>query len=45
MIKKISIKTKFGWISAFEKKGAIFRIKFGKINKQFRASGTENHGF
>ena len=30
MIRQISIKTKFGWISAFEEKGIIIRIKFGK---------------
>ena len=30
MIKQISIKTKFGWISAFEQNGKIFRVKFGK---------------
>ena len=30
MIKQISIKTKFGWISAFEQKNKIIRIKFGK---------------
>ena len=34
MIKQISIKTKFGWISAYEDKGKIFKIKFGKSNKQ-----------
>ena len=34
MIKKISIKTKLGWISVFEEKGKIFRIKYGKIKKQ-----------
>ena len=34
MIKKISIKTKFGWISAFEKEKKIFMIKFGKVEKQ-----------
>ena len=33
MIKKISIKTKMGWISAFENKGKIFKIKFGKVKK------------
>ena len=36
MIKKISIKTKFGWISAFENKGKIFKIKFGKVKKQVK---------
>ena len=30
MIRQISIKTKFGWISAFEDKGKIIRVKFGK---------------
>ena len=34
MIKQISIKTKFGWISAFEKKGKIVKVKFGKTKKQ-----------
>ena len=38
MIKQISIKTKFGWISAYEKKGKIFRIKFGKIKKQNKSN-------
>ena len=26
----LSFKTRFGWISAFEEKGKIVRIKFGK---------------
>ena len=30
MISSISIKTKFGWISAFEEKGKIYKVKFGK---------------
>ena len=34
MIKKKSIKTNFGWITAFENKGKIFKIKFGKEKKQ-----------
>ena len=35
MTKQISIKTKFGWISAYETKGKIFKIQFGKLkNKQ-----------
>ena len=46
MIRQISIKTKFGWISAFEEKGIIIRVKFGKhknklVNKnliKFRSS-------
>ena len=38
MIKKISIKTEFGWISAFENKGKIFKIKFGKLKKQTQST-------
>ena len=34
MIKKISTKTKMGWISAFENKGKIFKITFGKEKEQ-----------
>ena len=34
MIKKISIKTRFGWISAFEFNNKIFKVKFGKVKKQ-----------
>ena len=34
MSKQISIKTRFGWISAYENEGKIFEIKFGKSKKQ-----------
>ena len=34
MIKKISVKTELGWVSAFENRGKIFKIKFGKVKKQ-----------
>ena len=34
MIKQISIKTRFGWISAFEEKGRIVKVKFGKTRKK-----------
>ena len=34
MIKQISIKTKFGWVSAYENKGKIFKIEFKKLKKQ-----------
>ena len=34
MSKQISIKTRFGWISAYENEGKIFEIKFGKSIKQ-----------
>ena len=37
MIKKISIKTRFGWISAFEDNGKLFKIKFGKQKKQINS--------
>ena len=37
MIKKISIKTKVGWVSVFEDKGKIFQIKFGKTKTQLRS--------
>ena len=34
MIRQISIKTKFGWISAFEEKDKIVRVKFGKYKNK-----------
>ena len=34
MTKQMSIKTRFGWISAYENKGKVFKIKFGKSKKQ-----------
>ena len=34
MIKSISIKTKFGWISAFEEKDKIIKVKFGKYKSK-----------
>ena len=34
MIRQISIKTKFGWISAFEEKDKIFKVKFGKYKNK-----------
>ena len=39
MINSISVKTRFGWISAFEEKNQIVRIKFGKHDK---ISNTKN---
>ena len=41
MNKQLSIKTKFGWISAFEKDGKIFKIKFGKLKKQKKSKILE----
>jgi len=34
MINQISTKTRFGLISAFENRGKIFKIKFGRLKKQ-----------
>ena len=42
MINKISIKTKFGWISAFENRGKIFKIKFGKTQIQSQSQVLRN---
>ena len=38
MLKQISINTKFGWVSAREKKGKIFNIRFGKLRKQTKST-------
>ena len=37
MTKQISIKTKLGWVSAYETNGKIFRIKLGKVKKQINS--------
>ena len=42
MTKQISIKTKFGWISAYENNGKIFKIKFGRVKKQRKSSILES---
>ena len=42
MIKKISIKTKLGWVSVFEYRGKIFKIKFGKVKKQSQSQVLKN---
>ena len=34
MIKQISIKTRLGWVTAFESKEKIFKIKFGKSKRE-----------
>ena len=41
MVKQISIKTKLGWVSAYESSGKIFRIKFGKLKKQTKSKILE----
>ena len=42
MINQISTKTRFGWISAFENRGKIFKIKFGRLKKQTKSKTLEN---
>ena len=42
MIKKISIKTKFGWLTAFENDEKIFKIRFGKEKKQYQSKTLKN---
>ena len=42
MIKKISVKTELGWVSAFENRGKIFKIKFGKVKKQSQNQVLKN---
>ena len=38
----MSIKTKLGWISVFENRGKIFKIKFGKVKKQSQSQVLKN---
>ena len=42
MTNQISIKTKFGWITVYENKGKIFRIKFGKSKKRSKSKVLKN---
>jgi len=42
MVHQISIKTRVGWISAFENRGRIFKIKFGKLKKQKKSKILQN---
>jgi len=42
MIKQISIKTKFGWISAFEQNNKIYRVKFGKYKNISTSKNLKN---
>ena len=42
MIKQISVKTKFGWISAFEENGKIFKVKFGKHKNKSTSKNLKN---
>ena len=42
MISKISIRTKVGWISVFEKEGKIFKIIFSRLKNQIKSKILEN---
>ena len=42
MIRQISIKTKLGWISAFEEKDKIVRVKFGKYKNKSISKNLKN---
>ena len=41
-MKSLSFKTKFGWITAFEEKGKIVRIKFAKHRNKFISKNLMN---
>tara|TARA_Y100000590_G_scaffold323054_1_gene365868 strand:- start:291 stop:743 length:453 start_codon:yes stop_codon:yes gene_type:complete len=42
MIRKISIRTRLGWISAFEEDGKIFKIIFGRLKHQIKSKILDN---
>ena len=42
MIKQISIKTVFGWVSAFEEKNKIFKVKFSKCKNKSISKNLKN---
>ena len=41
-MKRIAIKTKIGWVTAFEENNKIFKIKFGKYTKQTNTKVLKN---
>ena len=44
-MKSITIKTKIGWVTAFEENNKIFKIKFSKSNKRSNTKGhTKSYG-
>ena len=45
MIKQISIKTKFGWISAFEQNNKIYKVKFGKCKNKSTSNNLKKFKF
>ena len=42
MISKVSIRTRVGWISVFEKEGKIFKIIFGRLKNQIQSKILDN---
>ena len=42
MIRKISVKTKLGWISAFEQNNKIYKIKIGKCKNKSISKNLKN---
>ena len=42
MISKISIRTRVGWVSVFEKEGKIFKIIFGRSKNQIKSKILDN---
>ena len=42
MLKQLCIKTKFGWISAFEEKDKIIKVKFGKHKNKSISKNLKN---
>ena len=42
MMRQISIKTKFGWISAYEEKEKIVKIRFGKCKNKYISKNLKN---
>ena len=42
MISKISIRTRVGWLSVFEKEGKIFKIIFGRLKNQIKSKILDN---
>ena len=45
MIKQISIKTRFGWISAFEQNNKIYKVKFGKCKNKSISNNLKKFKF
>ena len=42
MISKISIRTRVGWISVFEKEDKIFKITFERLKNQIKSKILDN---